>query len=195
MEITQFPGLEDRVRDAQIIFRTLLNALSHPGTSQEVCVQLTPPPGLTLACAAACLTLLDLETTVWLNLEFESEVKTWLKFHTGCHFTNHPASANFAVIQNIKNRQPLSSFNWGTAEKPELSTTLFVQFEALEKSELTRLKGPGIDGERAVKLPLSSSFIEEWQENYRSYPLGVDVFLFRGNTVVGLPRTTNLTQF
>ncbi|MEB3277479.1 MAG: phosphonate C-P lyase system protein PhnH [Lyngbya sp.] len=193
METTQFPGLKDRVHDAQITFRTLLNALSYPGTSREICIQLTPPPGLTLACAAASLTLLDLETTVWLSSEFDSEVKSWLKFHTGCHFTNHPQDANFGIIHNINNREPLSSFNWGTAEQPERSTTLLIQFEALENSEFIRLNGPGISGEKSVKLPLSASFLQEWEENHQSYPLGVDVFLFGENTVIGLPRTTNLS--
>ncbi|WP_413166868.1 phosphonate C-P lyase system protein PhnH [Capilliphycus salinus ALCB114379] len=193
MENTQFSGLKDQVHDAQITFRTLLNALSYPGTSREISIQLTPPPGLTLACAAACLTLFDLETIVWLSEEFESEVKTWLKFHTGCHFTDHPQDAHFGIIHNINNREPLSSFNWGTAEKPERSTTLLIQFEALETSQFIRLNGPGVFGVRVVKLPLSASFIQEWKENHQSYPLGVDVFLFGENTVIGLPRTTNLS--
>ena len=193
MEIIELPGFNDCVHDAQKTFRILLNALSHPGTAQKISVQLTPPSGLTLACAAACLTLLDLDTTVWLSSELGSGVKSWLKFHAGCRFTDDPKGANFAVIQNIKNWQSLDNFNWGTAEEPERSTTLFVQVEALETGEFFRLNGPGIDGEWAVKLPLSSEFLREWEENRRSYPLGVDVFLFAENAVIGLPRTANLS--
>ncbi|EAW34167.1 phosphonate C-P lyase system protein PhnH [Lyngbya sp. PCC 8106] len=193
MEITQLPGFQDDVHDAQITFRTLLNALSYPGTSQEICIQLTPPPGLTLACAAACLSLLDLDTTIWLSSEFEPDVKAWLKFHTGCHFTTHPQAANFAIIQNLSDRLSLGNFNWGTAEKPELSTTLLIQIESLATCEPIRLNGPGISEEQVIKLPLDSSFREEWKKNHQSYPLGIDVFLFGENTIIGLPRTTNLS--
>ncbi|MEA5519019.1 phosphonate C-P lyase system protein PhnH [Limnoraphis robusta] len=193
MEITQFPGLKDPIHDAQITFRALLDALSFPGRTQEIFVQLTPPPGLTLACAAACLTLLDLETTVWLSSDFEPEVKSWLKFHTGCHFTEHPKAANFAMIQKLCLLPAFSNFNWGTAEQPELSTTLLIQVEPLEKRESVRLEGPGISEKRVIKLPLSSTFRQGWLEINRSYPLGIDVFLLGENTVIGLPRTTTLS--
>lgn len=193
MEITQFPGLKNPIHDAQITFRALLDALSCPGSSQEILIQLTPPPGLTIACAAACLTLLDLDTTVWLSSDFELEIKSWLKFHTGCHFTSDPKRATFAICKSMNNPLNLCNFNWGTAEKPELSTTLLIQVEPFQKSESMYLEGPGISGERLIKLPFYSTFREEWLENNRSYPLGVDLFLFWENTVMGLPRTTTLT--
>ncbi|MEL7035905.1 MAG: phosphonate C-P lyase system protein PhnH [Cyanobacteria bacterium J06592_8] len=194
MEVTQFPGLNDQVYDAQEIFRILLNALSYPGTYQEICIPLTPPPGLTLACAAACLTLLDLETSVWLSSGFKADEKTelesWLRFHTGCHFTSNPERADFAIIQTNDHPEPLSRFRLGTAESPEKSTTLFIQRIAKEQKKLICINGPGISEEREIKLPLSLKFVQEWRENHASYPLGIDVFVFVENTAIGLPRTT-----
>ncbi|MDY7024369.1 MAG: phosphonate C-P lyase system protein PhnH, partial [Cyanobacteriota bacterium] len=155
-------------------------------------------PGLTLACAAACLTLLDLETTVWLSSGFEAhekaELESWLRFHTGCHFTSNPEMADFAIIQINDRPEPLSRFCWGTAESPEKSTTLFIQRIPKEQKKLICINGPGISEEREIQLPLSFNFIREWRENQVRYPLGIDVFVFVENTAIGLPRTTHFNS-
>ncbi len=192
MKITQLPGFQNRVHDAQQTFRALLNALSHPGTLQPIFAQLQPPQGLTSACAAACLTLLDLETEVWFNSEFDSAITNWLQFHTGCRVSNHPQTANFALIQNIAQMPPLSSFNWGTAEQPEISTTLLIQLERLNGGQSIELTGPGIARTKEIKLPLPASFWQMWTENHSNYPLGVDIFFCVDNGVMGLPRSTQL---
>jgi alpha-D-ribose 1-methylphosphonate 5-triphosphate synthase subunit PhnH len=33
-------------------------------------------------------------------------------------------------------------------------------------------------------------FWQQWEVNRRSYPLGIDVFLFAKDVAIGLPRTT-----
>ena len=67
MLTTQLPGFIDITRDSQKTFRTLLEALSERGLAREMTVAIAPPEGMTKPCAAACLTLLDLETVVWLS--------------------------------------------------------------------------------------------------------------------------------
>ena len=61
--IVELPGFEDLIHNSQSTFKVLLNALSRPGTIKQITTQLTPPSGFNIACAAACLTLFDLETT------------------------------------------------------------------------------------------------------------------------------------
>ncbi|NEO53425.1 MAG: phosphonate C-P lyase system protein PhnH [Okeania sp. SIO3B5] len=189
--ITKLPGLPDIVHDSQRTFLNLLNALSYPGKQQQIDAKLTPPSDLNIACAAACLTMLDLETKVWLSSDFHQDVKAWLLFHTGCHFTENSQIADFAVIKNIQTIPNLSNFHHGTAEEPENSTTLFVQGTNLESGDKVILTGPGILKETSISIPkLPEFFWSEWEVNFNNYPLGVDIFFFVQNKVIGLPRTT-----
>ncbi|MGF1478274.1 MAG: phosphonate C-P lyase system protein PhnH [Cyanophyceae cyanobacterium] len=192
--MTTLPGFHHLVHDSQTTFRALLKALSEPGTIQPISAAITPPAGLTPACAAACLTLLDLETSVWLQPRFEAEVQAWLLFHTGCRFTDERQGADFAVIQDTKEMPPLAAFNWGTAEQPENSTSLLIQVESFEQGQLVSLTGPGILKERSLQIATPVSFWEQWSENVQAYPLGVDCYFFTQAAVIALPRTTSATN-
>jgi len=191
MMITTLPGFQNSVHDAQQTFRGLLDALARPGRVDALPVNLTPPVGLTPACAAACLTLLDLETQVWLQPGLEAEVKNWLAFHTGCRFVRSPQKATFALVMDGGQMPDLQTFAWGSAEYPEASTTLLIQVPSLTGGTTVRLQGPGVLGERAIAPQLPTTFWEQWAANHRAYPLGVDVFLFSQRDVMGLPRTAN----
>jgi len=193
--ITKIPGLPNIVDDSQTTFRALLNALSYPGKEQQINVKLTPPSELNIGCAAACLTMLDLETKVWLSSDFAQDVKAWLLFHTGCSFTDNSQVADFAIIKNINSIPKLKNFAHGTAEYPEKSTTLFVQRLDLELEEKVILTGPGILGEITISIPgLPEIFWSEWETNLNNYPLGIDIFFFAKKTVIGLPRTTKISK-
>ena len=187
--MTQYPGFSDPVHEAQTTFRALLTALSHPGLIQPIITPLTPPSGLTAACAAACLSLFDLETMVWLSPNIDPEIQAWLQFHTGCPLTGDSQVANFAVIPNI-NQPNLTQFNLGTAEQPERSTTLLIQLPTLTGGKTIQLKGPGIADQQTVDLPVPESFWQQWQDNIQNYPLGIDIFFLSQDAVIGLPRTT-----
>ena len=200
--IVELPGFRDLVRDSQATFRTLLNALSRPGIVEKIDVKLIPPSGLNLSlnvsCAAACLTLFDLETKVWLQPGLGEEIKSWLLFHTGCSFTNDTQKADFAVIWDINNMPELSQFKQGTPIYPEDSTTLLIMIGKQEidmpypSDKYPILSGAGIDGEITLDIILPDSFWQQWQQNHDSYPLGVDVYFFFNKEVVGLPRTSSI---
>lgn len=193
IQVPQLPGFKDPVHDAQTTFRSLLEALANPGSKCQITASVKAPVGLSPACAAACLTLLDLETQVWLQPTLEEDVRNWLLFHTGCRFTTEPQTANFAIINNCQFMPSLSAFNQGTDEEPEASTTLLIQVENFESGHSVKLTGPGIKSERVLTVKgLSSTFWENLTKNIRNYPLGTDIFLFTAETVVGLPRTTKV---
>ncbi len=192
--ITNLPGFKDLVHDSQTTFRILLNALSRPGTINKLTPQLTPPSGLNIACAAACLTLLDLETLVWLQPGLNQEIKNWLLFHTGCPFTEDTQKADFAVVWDINNLPNLSEFKQGTPVYPEDSTTLLITIStpsfASSQQQAPILTGAGINEQITIPLNLSDSFWQQWQQNHNSYPLGIDIYFFSENKVIGLPRTS-----
>ncbi|MBD2108084.1 phosphonate C-P lyase system protein PhnH [Nodosilinea sp. FACHB-13] len=188
MLTTQLPGFKDPVHDAQQTFRALLDALARPGI-QQTTASLTPPEGLNPGCAAACLTLLDLETTVWLQPGISESVRSWLLFHTGCRFTAQPQTADFAVIDRIETMPRLEEFNWGTAAYPEASTSLLIQLPALQGAESATLHGPGILDTVTIQMPLVADFWQQWQAMTTNYPLGLDIWCFADRQVLGLPRT------
>lgn len=187
--LTHLPGFQDSIHDAQQTFRALLDAHARPGTPYAIAANMTTPLGLTPACAAACLTLLDLDVQVWLQPSFAPEVRAWLLFHTGCCFTQQPQEADFAIIQDVATITELSSFNWGTAEEPEASTTLLIQVESWEGGLPVVITGPGILEKQEIAPTIPRHFWDFWAKNYQAYPQGVDVLLFAENTVIGLPRT------
>lgn len=190
--LTQLPGFQDPIHDAQQTFRALLEALSRPGLSQTTAV-LTPPERLAPSCAAAALTLLDLETAVWLQSSLPSAVRDWLLFHTGCRFTEDLPAADFAVIDQSAQMPELAAFNWGSPEYPEASTSLLLQCEALTGGPAVSLQGPGIVDAIAVDPVLPLSFWQQWQAMTANYPLGLDAWCCAERQVIGLPRTARPT--
>jgi alpha-D-ribose 1-methylphosphonate 5-triphosphate synthase subunit PhnH len=191
--ITQLPGFRHPVYDAQRTFRAMLDAIAQPGISRKIAAPIMPPIGITSACAAACLTLFDLETRIWLQPDLDTEVQSWLRFHTGCRITSEPQQSDFALVWNPAQLLELQNFNLGTAEYPETSTTLFIQVQDLERGSNLTLTGPGILGERSIAPQLPRRCWEQWLMNHRSYPLGIDWFLFTQEEVMGIPRTVNIS--
>ena len=190
------PGFSHPVFDAQVAFRKLLNALAHPGRIYPLDLSLTAPLGLDRATAAACLCLLDLETSLWVDPHFSPEVLRWLIFHTGCHispdrFPSAPSEAvgvphTFALLSTPPSR--LADFNMGTAEYPESSTLLLIQVPDLEQGLPVQLQGCGILSQETIAPQVPVHFWEDWQAK-PAFPLGVDVFFFAKNRLMGLPRT------
>lgn len=183
------PGFKNPVYDAQQTFRALLAALSRPGTRQNITIDLQPPVDLNLACAAACLTLFDLEIKVWLSPQFSNEVKPWLLFHTGCQWTDEISQADFAVFPHIEACENLDRAHLGTPETPETSTTVLIQVSEFQGTEIT-LKGPGILDRLDLNF-LTPSFWQKWQ-SLQNYPLGIDGYFFTTHQVIGIPRTTEV---
>lgn len=191
MLTTQLPGFKDPVHNAQETFRALLDALARPGRVQTT-ASLTPPEGLNPSCAAACLTLLDLETTVWLQPGMAESARAWLLFHTGCRFTDQTQKADFALINDMATMPNLEDFSWGTAAYPEASTSLLIQLPTLEGAQSVALQGPGILDTITLQTPLGSDFWQQWQAMTAHYPLGLDAWCFADRQVLGLPRTARL---
>lgn len=192
--LTQLPGFQNPIHDPQNTFRALLEALSRPGQPQTT-ASLTPPPGLHPSCAAAALTLFDLETKIWLQPGLSQAVHGWLLFHTGCAFTDAPQAADFALIWDITAIPPLPTFHWGRPDYPEASTSLLLQCPSLTGGTAITLQGPGILNTIGIDIPLPADFWQQWQAMTTSYPLGIDSWCFSHHQVMGLPRTACLVSY
>jgi alpha-D-ribose 1-methylphosphonate 5-triphosphate synthase subunit PhnH len=189
---TLSPGFADPVHDTQAVFRTLLDALSRPGTVGVV-ENVLPEVRATraeLAAFAALLALCDYATPVWLA-QPDTALASALRFHTCAPLVDEPRQAAFAYIHDAGAMPPLESFALGAAESPEQSVTLLIRVEALTGGTPVVLSGPGIQHTATVApIGLPAHFWRERAALAPLFPCGVDCYLVCGARLIGLPRTT-----
>jgi len=190
------PGFTDPVIQAQKMFRLLLEAMSRPGTMVELPQpqQVLPPAPLYPATAAAALTLLDYETPLWLDDQAScAEVTGYLRFHCGCPLVADRRRAAFAIIADPGQLPPLDSFNLGSDDYPDRSTTLIIQVPSLTAGEKLPLTGPGIRDSITLAASGFPPEFRRWMaDNHDLFPRGVDMIFTCGTVIAGLPRSTRL---
>ena len=187
-------GCAEPVFEAQSAFRAIMEALSRPGLIQPLRADIVPPAPLPRGVAAVALTLCDHDTPVWLDpvLAASEAVAGWLRFHTGAPLVALPGDAQFALVAAPDLLPPLADFAQGSDEYPDRSTTLVVAPGALKSWRLT---GPGIQHSLVAELGLPDpGFAAQWLDNRGRFPRGIDLLLAADDQIVGLPRTTRLTE-
>ncbi|MGY6273408.1 phosphonate C-P lyase system protein PhnH [Achromobacter denitrificans] len=190
---TLLPGFADPVGDAQATFRAALDALAQPGRVCEILADSGVPAGLSPAMTALLLTLVDVDTPLWLPESADEGVLAFLRFHCGCSLVPSPALARFAAVPAGFAAPALSACHQGDPAYPDQSTTLLIEVGSLDSGPQAMLSGPGIPSRRALAASgLPEGFWREWRLNHQRFPLGVDVFLTQGRRICGLPRSTRL---
>lgn len=137
-------GFEDPVQDAQRCFRTILSALSQPGTVgclDNIALH-QPPDRWSKSAWAVAMTLLDSDTRVWLSPSLATTVAhASLQFHTSCNMTKNPAEADFAFVGHPGEQPDWSSLRQGEPEFPDLSATIILQVPGVTVVEPSELSG------------------------------------------------------
>jgi alpha-D-ribose 1-methylphosphonate 5-triphosphate synthase subunit PhnH len=186
-------GLPELVHASQQTFRAVLDALARPGQIRHIGAAL-PEVSLGGAAARLLLSLCDDETQVWWQ-SANSQLQSWLQFHTGAGVAQAPQMASFAVLSQLEINPTLVDFAMGSAESPEFSTTLFIELPALQGGVELEWRGPGIqDVQRVGLVGVPSSFWTQWQANHAAFPRGVDIVFTCGEHAMGLPRTTRVRR-
>lgn len=198
-------GFASPVDDAQRVFRCLLEVLSRPGQPRPFPILPPAPVPLSAEVAAILLTMADFDSPVWVSPSLHTQgLEDWLAFHTGASLTDTPARASFAVCAPTDPLPPLDTLSLGSAEAPELSTTILFQGVHVASPTGTPLRtppvpgwtmqGPGIAGTVSLTIDgLPAEFETWWADNTSLYPQGVDVLLCAEQTLCGLSRTTQIT--
>ncbi|MNE53520.1 Alpha-D-ribose 1-methylphosphonate 5-triphosphate synthase subunit PhnH [compost metagenome] len=186
------PAFADPVLDAQRGFRAALKALAGPGLIQTL--HASPSlEGLAPATYALCLALLDVDTPLWLAPSFDTPlIRANLAFHCGCPLTAKREDARFALLA-AEDLLDLSGFDTGNDRYPDQSCTLLIQLPSLDGGAGMVWRGPGIESEHNVALPLADSFWRE-RELRNEFPRGLDLFFTAGSDLIGLPRSTRITE-
>ena len=182
----------DPVLDAQRGFRAALKALAGPGVIQTL--HATPSlEGLEPATYALCLALLDVDTPLWLAPTFDTPlIRANLAFHCGCPLTARREDARFALL-GADDLLDLSGFDHGNDRYPDQSCTLLVQLPTLDGGAGLLWRGPGIETEHGVALPMADGFWAE-RERRNEFPRGLDLFFAAGHDLIGLPRSTRIAE-
>lgn len=194
------PGFGEPVFDSQATFRAILDAMAHPGRILSLPVRPSPVGSLGSAAVATALTLADGDTRIWLDPVARTEaVADYLTFHCGCPFVVRPEEATFAFVAAPGDCMPLWSFNLGTPEYPDRSSTVVFQVDDLRTpapgsaAYSVRLTGPGIETETRLAVgPLSEGFWDQAKANHSFFPLGVDILFVCDDRIAALPRSTSI---
>ncbi len=188
-------GFADKVLSAQSTFRSVMDAMGRPGSVQRVVAAAGAPAAMMRGSAAIALTLFDHDTPVWLDplMSETSDVTKWLQFHTGAPMVADSQICSFALIGDARVLPALDRFAFGTNEYPDRSTTLILQVESLTQGPGLELRGPGIDGTAVLQSTIQPpDLFERLSINQTLFPRGIDVVLVHGDSIVAIPRTTQL---
>lgn len=185
------PAFVDPVREAQTLFRRIMEATARPGRIEDLSSAPDAPDGLDRAAGGVALTLFDFETPVWLDPALRgAAVEGWLRFHCGCPLTEAPERAAFAVVTEAARAPDLAAFDQGDAKYPDRSTTVVLRVEALSGGPPMTLTGPGIKGATSIApLGLPVHFWRQFADNNSAFQFGVDVLLVAGDRLMALPRS------
>lgn len=191
-------GFSSEALGSQAVFRSVLQALSQPGSPVAMAHDAEVPAAGHAASAAVLLALLDSECTLWLSPTLAaSQAGTWLRFHTGCVLVDAPAQARFAWVGAGDALPALDSLACGSDEYPDQSATVVVDVQvlapAVEGAGAWRLTGPGIPSAQHLRVAgLPEDFERQWAANHGAFPRGVDLVLATATHIAGLPRTTRI---
>lgn len=183
------PGFSDPVHHAQACFRSILHAMSSPGTPIELHMDLCPPPPFSPASAAVLLTLTDNTTRISVQSATPAS-RQWVAFHTGA--IDSPAETADFVFATL--RPQLATLKAGSDLLPEQGATLILDLPELGQGRHYRLTGPGIESETILLAPLDAHFASEWHACRQWAPRGVDMLLCAGRHIIGLPRSVCMEE-
>lgn len=188
-------GFADPVFNAQIVFRAVMDAMARPGSVQPLPAFARPPAPLSATAGAIALALCDNDTPLWLDpaLQTSAAIRSWLGFHSGAPLANTPADAHFAFVATPAEMMALDGFSQGTQDYPDRSTTLILQVGDLASGAPLLLEGPGIETSVTIApARMPRHFVEQWKQNIKRFPRGIDIILATPDSIACLPRTTRI---
>lgn len=195
-------GFSNEAFGSQAVFRSALQALSHPGRLVAVAHDAERPQPGHAASAVLLLAMLDADCSLWLSPTLRAgNAGTWLRFHTGCQLVDAVEDAQFVWVGAADPLPPLRSLRQGSDEYPDQSATCVLDVRTLADGEgagddgmpLLTLSGPGIQTRASLRVVgLPDDFGAQWVHNHAGFPRGVDLFLATDEALVGLPRTTRI---
>ncbi len=172
-------------------FRSLLDAMSRPGTVHVLSESVVDRDG---ALALLARALLDAEVSV---AGAGPDDEPWVRMlvqASGCRIADLP-DADFVVAGGGSSAGAVSRVRTGTPDWPDSSATLVYLVEGVAEDGGDMVwTGPGIPGDRSPKIDGFDP--AEWarlREANSGYPIGVDCFFLDAcGRILALPRSTRV---
>lgn len=201
--ITASDLLSDSIRATTQTFRTVLDALAWPGTIRQLTasptLDQTETPGHPWT-IAVLLMMVDHEVSLAVEpAEGADVLAEFVQRRTRAAIVSAEAADVVVVDADSLDPDLPSAIRRGSLQYPDDSATLIVQLRSLDQDAPRSLRlvlaGPGIDGERELRLPgIPAGFLQARAEAVSRYPMGIDLhFVDDAGRVVGLPRSTRVT--
>ena len=167
-------------------YRSVLDAMSRPGTCHSLCVDSNDQVFIALL---ACL--MDKAVT----LADPHQVMTQDTIRLLQAQINCSEQADFIVCRGIE--KPNFIPKLGTLPSPELSATVIILIEKIQQPPMgdlnLQLTGPGVNGTcQSAITGLDAQWLSVREEWVSRFPLGVDMLLVDDANVMALPRTTKV---
>jgi alpha-D-ribose 1-methylphosphonate 5-triphosphate synthase subunit PhnH len=162
-------------------FRKLLDTLSMPGS----CVKIEKLFDSYLLSIASVLLYSEVSFTNRCNEDF-----TMIEAITNAKQENIE-KADYIFCNSLE--KLFGVIKKGTHLSPEYSATIICEVDSFEGLTLT-LQGAGVDGKREEKYPVDATFVKEFMDNNKNYPLGNEIYFLNKTTgeLKAISRTTKL---
>ena len=187
--------LDDPVLGGADIFRTVLDAMAHPGQSYDLSKPLETPEGLNPVAFSVALVLVDADTTLFLSplTRREAAIQN-LRFHCNCPIVDTPEDAAFAIMRADEAEGILPRLPIGTPEYPDRSATAIIMVPELAEDETAAtLTGPGIkDSQSLPGFDRQHDVLSALSRNALLFPLGYDTILAGEEKVLAIPRSSHI---
>jgi len=187
------------VRDTQVTFRVLLDAMARPGTVKQLPVAARDAP-VNPWLVAVLVTLLDHEVSLAVEpFDGDEDLERFVRQRTAvASATVEGADFVVASSDRLDPRLPVR-LRQGTLAYPNDSATLLVLVATLDQSPtpaaagglVLDLAGPGVPAGHRVRIGGLDPALFEARDDVAEYPCGIDVILVDPDgRVCALPRTT-----
>ena len=178
-------------REAQRVFRAVLDALARPGTTTHL-----PVPAGVPAALAPLLALADLDTPVCVLDATSADSEGWLRAVTTATSAPVAALGQARLVAALRpvTVDELRSVRAGSPVDPEEAALVALAVPALTGGPVVRLEGPGA-APGAVIAP--TGLPVGWLDVRAAvaYPTGADLLLVDSDgACVGLPRSTRTNE-
>lgn len=186
--------------ESQGVFKVVLDAITRPGSIER----LSEPISRRLpSVLAPLLVLADVETRIHV---LDTSAFVWqeaVSSATGARASSI-AEADLIAVPLEAGEQIASIFalaSPGTAFSPESAARVAIGVHDIRESGVGPqsgvqlvLRGPGVDGERAVCIDgLGEQDVDAWRRTNSRFPAGIDVwFTTDDGRVLGVPRSTHV---
>jgi len=187
----------EEAQDGQTAFRVFLDSMARPGQLRRLdASKLAPPAELAAASALVGLCLLDSEVSFHCA-GFSPEVAEYFRINTNSRPAT-AAEADFVFLAGSSRLDEVAVAKTGDPEYPELSATLVLQVSQLSEEPMAgglrvATSGPGVDGVQRFSVSgLDTAFLTLLRRTNEEFPLGLDLILTCGDSVMSLPRSQRL---